>query len=144
MPGPLALGLAGLLTAIAALHLAWAFGLRWPAPKDGSLAAYVSGSRRDPGRGVTITVASAILSGAAVIVAFSSPLAPRAMAPWGWLLALPYAGLTAVFLLRGAAGYVPAVWRYAERTPFQRLNRLYYSPLCLLIGGGLVLNATLR
>ena len=140
MPGPLALGLAGLLTAIGALHLAWAFGLRWPAPKGGSLAAYASGGRRQPGRGLTITVASAILSGAAVILAFSAPLAIR---PW-WLLALPYAGLTAVFLLRGAAGYVPAIWRYAEGTPFHRLNRLYYSPLCLLIGGGLVLNATLR
>jgi len=140
MPGPLALGLAGLLAAIGGLHLAWAFGLRWPAPKGGSLAAYASGGRRDPGRGLTITVASAILSGAAVILAFSAPLA---IGPW-WLLALPYAGLTAVFLLRGAAGYVPAIWRYAEGTPFHRLNRLYYSPLCLLIGGGLVLNATLR
>jgi hypothetical protein len=140
MPSPLALGLAGLLAAIAALHLAWAFGLTWPAPKGGSLAAYASGGRRAPGRAPTVAVAAAILAGAAVILAFGSPLA----APWGRLAALAYAGLTAVFLLRGAAGYVPAIWRYAQGAPFHRLNRLYYSPLCLLIGGGLVLNAMLR
>ena len=140
MPGPLALGLTGLLTAIAGLHLAWAFGLTWPAPKGGSLAAYASGGRRAPGRALTIAVAAAIFAGAGVILAFRAPL----VAPWGGLAALAYAGLTAVFLLRGAAGYAPPIWRYAEGTPFHRLNRLYYSPLCLLIGGGLVLNATLR
>ncbi len=140
MAGPLALGLAGLLTALAGLHLGWAFGLSWPAPKGGSLAAYASGGRRSPGRGLTVAVAAAILAGAAVILAFSAPLA----SPWRLLATLAYAGLTAVFLLRGAAGYVPPIWRYAEGAPFHRLNRLYYSPLCLLIGAGLVLNATLH
>jgi hypothetical protein len=138
--GPLAIGLAGLLTALAALHLGWAFGLTWPAPKGGSLAAYASGGQRSPGRALTIAVAAAILAGAAVILAFRAPLA----APWDGLTAVAYATLTAVFLLRGAAGYLPPVWRYAVGTPFHRLNRLYYSPLCLLIGAGLVLNATLR
>ena len=54
--------------------------------------------------------------------------------------ALAYLGLTFVFLARGVAGYVPALWRRARATSFYRLNRLYYSPLCLLIAAGLVVN----
>lgn len=140
MQNPLALALAGLLIAIGALHLGWAFGLHWPAPRGGEVNAYVSGGRVLPGRLPTIAVAAAIFTGAAVILAFGAPLP----GPWRPLVALAYAGLTAVFLLRGLAGYVPAIWRYAQGTPFHRLNQLYYSPLCLAIGAGLVLNAMRR
>ena len=73
MTGALSIGLAGLLTALASLHLAWAFGLDWPAPKGGSLPTYVSGGQRRPGRGLTVAVAAAILTGA------SCCAAPRAM-----------------------------------------------------------------
>ena len=140
MDAALTLGLASVLSAIAALHLAWAFGLDWPAPKHGRLAAYVTAGTRRPGRPITIAVAMAIFAGAAVILVSSA----RLPAPWNLLAALAYFGLTAVFLLRGAAGYIPGLWRAAEGRPFHRLNRLYYSPLCLLIAGGLILKAALH
>jgi hypothetical protein len=41
-----------------------------------------------------------------------------------------------VFLLRGSAGIVPVAFRYAEGTPFHRLNRVFYSPLCLAVAAG--------
>ena len=34
---------------------------------------------------------------------------------------------------RGLAGFITPVFRYAEGTPFHRLNRIVYSPLCLAI-----------
>ncbi len=136
----LTLGLAGLLLAIAALHAAWAFGLNWPAPKDERLAFYVTAGARRPGRAITLGVASAIVAGAWVIWAFHAKLPGSGKA----IATFAYAALTAVILIRGAAGYVPFLWRAAEGRPFHRLNRLYYSPLCLLIAGGLVLNATLH
>lgn len=47
-----------------------------------------------------------------------------------------YWGAASVFALRGIAGYIPAAMAYAKDTPFHRLNRLYYSPLCLIIAAG--------
>ncbi len=46
-----------------------------------------------------------------------------------------------MFLLRGLAGFVPAVFRYAEGTPFHRLNRVFYSPLCLAIAAAFAASA---
>ena len=62
---------------------------------------------------------------------------------WGLLLAIAYFALAGVFLGRGMAGFAPALWRRTEGTPFHRLNRLYYSPLCLLIAAGMAFNLAL-
>jgi hypothetical protein len=48
----------------------------------------------------------------------------------------------AVFALRGLAGFIPPIFVYADGTPFASLNRLLYSPLCLLIAAGFVLTGT--
>ena len=48
--------------------------------------------------------------------------------------------VTLVFFGRGVAGYFPALWRRAEGLPFHRLNRAFYSPLCLAIGAALAIN----
>jgi hypothetical protein len=44
--------------------------------------------------------------------------------------------LTALFLTRGVAGYVPAWRRLYPVQPFARLDRTLYSPLCLVLGTG--------
>lgn len=51
-----------------------------------------------------------------------------AMAGPGWLPAVGAGGVAAVLLLRGAGGLVMSARRSTE---FARLDRLYYSPLCL-------------
>ncbi len=144
MTGALAIALTGLLAAISLLHVAWALGLRWPGTDEASLALRVIGRTpggRMPSRSLTIAVAAAIMTGAALVVVVSA-------ADLSGAAALParvgYIGLTAVFAARGLAGYIPAVWRRSERTPFHRLNRLFYSPLCLLIAAGLCFNLLLR
>ena len=144
MTGLLALGLTAIVAAIGLLHLAWGLGLRWPGTDEASLAALVIGRTRGgrmPSRPLTFLVAGAILGGAALVVAVSTPDLPPG------LLGLALAGyvvIDLVFLARGVAGFIPAVWRYAEGTPFHRLNQLYYSPLCLLIAAGFTSNLLLR
>ncbi|HEY0437157.1 MAG TPA: DUF3995 domain-containing protein, partial [Phenylobacterium sp.] len=131
--GPVALALMAALTALGLLHLGWAFGLVWPGNDPASLAATVIGTHggRMPGKAPTVLVALAIFTGAVLVFLVSArsfsaqPAAALALAAYGVL--------TAVFLLRGLSVFVPAVWRYADGTPFHRLNQLIYSPLCLLI-----------
>jgi hypothetical protein len=132
--------LAALIGAIAALHFSWAFGVDWPAPKGENMAIYVTAGTRRPGRAITLAVATAIAA-AALVVAASRAKVP---APWDMLAALAYFTVTLVFFGRGVAGYFPALWRRAEGLPFHRLNRVFYSPLCLVIGAGLAINILLR
>ncbi len=138
--GPtLTVTLAALIGAIALLHFSWALGGDWPAPKGENLAIYVTPGTRRPGRLLTAAVATAI-AGAALVVALSRA---NVEAPWAVLVAGAYYVVTLVFLGRGVAGYFPALWRRAEGLPFRRLNRVFYSPLCLVIGAALAINMLL-
>lgn len=131
------------LAALAALHGYWAVGGVWPGSDAASCARTVAGFRdvrRMPPPASAFAVAgllgvaamlAAVLAGAPILL----PAAPLA----------PVAGAVAavVFLGRGLAGYTPAWRRLTPELPFARLDRLYYSPLCLAVGGGfafLVLN----
>ena len=128
--------LAALIGAIAAVHFAWALGANWPAPKGENLAVYVTAGTRRPSRILTLGVATAIAAAAAVVAL----IRVKTPAPWDMLGALAYIVVTLVFLGRGVAGYFPALWRRAEGLPFHRLNRAFYSPLCLAIGAALAIN----
>jgi membrane-bound metal-dependent hydrolase YbcI (DUF457 family) len=134
----LALGL--LLAAIAVLHLSWVFGSDWPAPK-GQLAVYVTPGVRRPGRLITVLVAVAIGLAALIVLTYRMRLPAG---PWSLLAAAGYFIILLVFLLRGMAGYFPALWRRSEGRPFHRFNRIYYSPLCLVMAGGLAANILLN
>jgi hypothetical protein len=131
--------LAALIGAIALLHFSWALGGDWPAPKGENLAIYVTAGTRRPGPVLTFAVALAIAA-AAFVVALSRVKVP---APWDMAAALAYFVVTLVFFGRGVVGYFPALWRRAEGLPFRRLNRVFYSPLCLVIGAGLAINILL-
>lgn len=144
MIGPLALVLTVVLAAIGLIHLAWAFGLRWPARDEAGLVATVIGRTRDgrmPSRPLTILVAAAILAAAALVAAVSRNAVPARFVA---AALFAYAALDLIFMLRGLSGYVAPMWRHTEGTPFHRLNQRYYSPLCLLIAAGLSANLLLR
>jgi Protein of unknown function (DUF3995) len=128
-----------LIASIAVLHLSWALGVNWPAPKGQPLAIYVTPGTRRPGRGLTAAVALGIAAAATVVLASRA----RVPAPWDMLAAGAYFAVTLAFLGRGLVGYFPALWRRAEGLPFHRLNRAFYSPLCLAIGVGLAINVLL-
>jgi hypothetical protein len=101
-----------ILAAIAALHVAWAFGVRWPAHDERDLVALVvgqTGRTRVPSRLACLQASAAILIGGA-----------------GALVAV-------VFAMRGAAAYVPA-WRHRfSQEPFATMDQRCCGPLCLLL-----------
>lgn len=131
----LAVLVAAVLILLAAVHLYWGFGGRWPGHDETSLVEHVVGRTRDmkaPGLPACLVVALALTTGAALVLATLAP--PTPFEPW--LQAARWA-LFAVFAARGLATYVPPVFRYAEGTPFWRLNRRAYGPLCLAIALGI-------
>ena len=136
----LAVALCLVLIGIAAVHAYWGLGGHWPARDGPGLAEMAIGKTaggRMPPPAACFAVAAAILVGVGLIalVSFTDLQDPLKLP-----IQLAYGVFAAVFLLRGAAGYVPAIWRRSAGTAFVRLNTRYYSPLCLLIGAGLIAN----
>jgi len=132
----LALVLAVLLLLIAALHAYWGLGGLWPGRDAADLAARVTGfaaSEAAPPPGASFVVA-ALLAYCALVALILGGLVPSPM-PF-FLLGPSALIITLVFVSRGIAGYTSAWRRLAPRQPFARLDRLFYSPLCLLIGAG--------
>ena len=125
-PGAVAAG--GLVGLIGLAHLAWVFGVTFPARDRAQLAAYVLPSRpgrpaagRMPSRFATVVVAVVCFAMSASLVA---TFAPRAV-----VLAI-----AVVFALRGLAGLVYGAAR-RPGGPFFVYDRIVYSPGCLFIAG---------
>ena len=129
--------LIGVLLALSAIHAYWACGGRWPGHNEASLVERVVGrtsGMRAPSPASCIAVAAALASSAGLVVVRALAVVPRLFEV---LVAVGLWGTALVFLARGVAGFTPA-FRYAEGTSFYRLNRRYYSPLCLLIAAAFV------
>jgi len=125
-----------LLAGIAGLHAYWGRGGLWPAASEDELVATVIGNasaRRMPSPGLCLAVALAIA--VAAIWPLLLAQGPSAGTP-RLLIFLAGFAITAVFLLRGIAGFLPAWRRLHPREPFASNDRRYYSPLCLLIAAG--------
>ncbi len=117
-----------LLAALGAVHAAWGAGGRWPARNEAELVGLVIGRTRN-GKMAPAAACFAVagcLFAAAGLAATVSPVSPA------WQRAA-YFGAAGVFLLRGLAGFIGPLWRYAAGTPFFRLNQRFYSPLCLIL-----------
>lgn len=129
------------LTAIAALHAYWGIGGVWPGTDQKSCARAVAGFRdieRMPSPAACFAVAAMIVVVTLVTLAlgglFASPFARPALAGAALFVAL-------VFLGRGLLGFTGAWRRLTPEMPFARLDRRYYSPLCLALGAGLAVLA---
>ncbi len=127
------------LILLAGLHVYWGLGGVWPGTDQASCARAVAGFRgvdRMPPLPACLVVALALLAAAGIALALAElvylPLPP---------VLISLAGLAAavVFLGRGIAGFTPAWRRLTPEMPFARNDRRWFSPLCLLIGGGLLL-----
>lgn len=132
----LAILLSAAVYLIAALHASWGLGSHWPAGSAERLAKAAVGTpgiARMPGAASCFLVA-ALLAGVA-----SWPLFATGLLAEAWprrLTLLAGAGIAAVFAGRGLAGYTSFWRRRFSEEPFARLDRLVYSPLCLLLGAG--------
>ena len=132
----LGLAVAAVLFVLAALHACWGVGGVWPGSDPADLASRVvgfAGSTSMPGPGLSFAVAAALCF-AGVVALVLGGVVPS---PFPFFILGPAAlAITLVFLGRGIAGYTSAWRRLTPLQPFARLDRLYYSPLCLIIGAG--------
>jgi hypothetical protein len=132
------------LTTIAAIHVAWGVGVRWPRKTEAELVSTVVGHAHDkmPLPNQCYIAALAIYVPGTIALMLGG-LIQTSLSPSIILLAGAVA--TLVFAGRGIAGYVPA-WRARfPREPFATYDRRYYSPLCLILAAGfaaLLFNAT--
>ncbi|WP_088348029.1 MULTISPECIES: DUF3995 domain-containing protein [Rhodomicrobium] len=131
-----------ILAAIAALHAYWALGGLWPGRDQTELARTVVGNvgvTHMPPASLTAIVAALI----AAVAAWPLLIAPllRLVLPHVVIAAATIL-IGAVFMLRGLLGYSEAMRRRHAAEPFATYNRLYYSPLCLALGGGFLILAS--
>ncbi len=122
-----------MLAALAGLHVYWGFGGRWPGTDEETLAATVVGTpagTKMPGTLPCLGVAGLLVAAAVLILSargIVEGLPPVLASGGAWVVA-------GVLLLRGVAGYFDTVIRPETiGTPFVRLNRVLYSPLCLAL-----------
>ncbi|MFN4185893.1 MAG: DUF3995 domain-containing protein [Hyphomonas sp.] len=129
--------LAIVLGCLGLIHLIWAAGMSFPFPNEQSLARSIVGRRgitRLPSRAAVALLGILLLCGAgaaAIMGHYAS-----SMTALKFLLVPVGLFLSAVFLLRGLVGVLPAFERAAPEQPYLSLNRRVYSPLCALIGAG--------
>ena len=127
------------LTAIAAIHVLWGLGLRWPAQDERSLIAMVVGAT---GRTRMPTLSACLAAAGAIFVAGLVPLVLANILP----VAVPSALVTAVgaltaaiFGARGCAAYTSGWRRRFSQQPFANLDRNWYGPLCLVLAAIMML-----
>jgi hypothetical protein len=124
----LALLTATVLLLVGALHVAWMFS-PWPLRTRAEFARRVVDVpvEKLPSPGLTAVVALLLGVAGYLVVARAGLIA---VAGPGWLPAVGTGGVAAVLGLRGAGGLVMSARR---STDFARLDRRYYSPLCLIL-----------
>src|SRR4051794_5079738 len=121
---------AATLLAIAGLHALWASGSSWPAADRHELAEVMAGRAGGsvPSPAACIAVAT-LLATASALVAGRPRGLPR-------LQSTGAIGVSVVLAVRGAcgmAGRTDLVSPGSTSPRFRRLDRRYYSPLCLLL-----------
>ncbi|WP_329791194.1 DUF3995 domain-containing protein [Lentzea sp. DG1S-22] len=118
------------LLLVGALHVVWTFS-PWPLRTREEFARRVVDVPVDrlPTPGMTLVVAL-LLAVAGYLVAAQGALV--AVPGPTWLPVVGTGGVAAVLLLRGAVGLALSLRRDTE---FARLDRRYYSPLCLALAG---------
>ncbi|MFC8537106.1 DUF3995 domain-containing protein [Streptomyces sp. NPDC057249] len=130
-----ALAVAGVLTADALLHVFWSTGSTWPAGDARTLSYAVLGIDAPFTPPVVLPLAAALSGGAAVVIGRARLGRAHRL---GRLLQTGTLAVACGTALRGIAGLG---WAVGLRTgldaasgdTFQLLNRVLYTPLCLLL-----------
>lgn len=122
------------LSLIAALHVYWGAGGLWPGDDVRSLIDAVIGDPRfeamPPARMIYIVAALIFSCGVFALIATS-----RVAGPLRFIAKSAVAVISAVFVMRGASGYfLPEAVRAQLTEPFATYDRIFYSPLCLVLG----------
>ncbi len=124
----LALLTAIVLLLVGALHVVWMFS-PWPLRTREEFARRVVDVPVEKLPTPSLTAVVALLLGVAGYLVVARAGLVTVVGP-GWLPAVGTGGVAAVLALRGAGGLVMSTRRSTE---FARLDRRYYSPLCLVL-----------
>jgi hypothetical protein len=127
VPEAVALAVSGILSALALVHVYWAFG-----GKIGGTAVIPQADGRaafSPSRLATLMVAGCLFAAAYVVAVaghlIASPLHSR----------LAAFGLSTVFLARAVGDFrLVGFFKRLRKSRFARLDTTLYSPLCLSLG----------
>jgi hypothetical protein len=144
--GAVSAAIAGvLLGLISLIHIYWAVGGHWPGNSTQNLTETVVGVARDqgmPGPAACLLVA-ACLAVAAVLPAIHVGLIPIEVPEIALTVGLW--GLVGVFALRGLGGLFERHFRPSIiGLPYDRLNRVLYSPLSLVLAALVSLSTLLH
>lgn len=123
-----------ILFALAGIHIYWAAGGFWPGDNLDSLMDTIYGYTPEggfPALWLTALVIIGLLAAPFLVVYSNRPFQSHAlsilMKIGGW-------GVIAVFTLRGIVGFfMGSIEPQIAGSDFEYLNRMIYSPLCLLI-----------
>jgi hypothetical protein len=132
---------AACLLGIAGLHAAWAWGASWPARDRQALADLMAGRA---GGSVPPPAACVAVAGSLAVAAGLVAGRPRGVPR---LRRAGAAGVAAVLGVRGVcglAGRTDLVSPGSTSERFRRLDRLYYSPLCLSLAAAAASSARTR
>lgn len=124
---------------IGALHLLWAFGIWWPVREERALARTVAGFKgidAMPPRAASLAVAIATCGLALLAIVLARIVATSLP---DWLVATAGIAASGILLARGAIGFTARWAAITPEQPFRRLDRRYYSPLCLALGAAFAL-----
>jgi hypothetical protein len=122
---------AATLAAIGGLHVAWGRGSSFPFATERELSDAVVGSDAVPSAGACYTVAAALFAASALVA--DAPIAPRRVSRLGRRV------VGAVLAVRGVAGLLgrtDVLSPGSASARFRRLDRRYFSPLCLALAAG--------
>jgi hypothetical protein len=119
------------LAGLAALHALWATGATWPARDRAKLADAVAGR---PESGMPSAPACLVVAGLLATGALFVSGRPARCPGVQRLGSLGVAGVLTLRGLLGFAGRTEVVSPGSTSPRFRRLDRRYYSPLCLVLG----------
>ena len=136
----LAFNLAAVLLIVGVLHGLWGLRIWLPIGEELQLARAVVGARdivSMPPPLQCFFVAAVLFGGTLGVLALAEivtiPYLPIALVQGGMSV------FSAVFLVRGLVGFTPFWARITPELPFRSLDRRVYSPLCILLGIGIVI-----
>ncbi len=129
---------AGALLGLAGLHIAWAFGRSWPAEDRAALADRMAGRAGGsvPPRAACLVVAMLLASSSAFVAG-----APRRDARLRRIGAMCVAGVLGLRGSCGLMGRTDLLSPGSTSPAFRRLDRRYYSPLCVALAAAAMSSA---
>jgi hypothetical protein len=121
------------LAVIAAIHVAWGRGSSVPFASREALADAVVGSQAVPSPHACYAVAAALFAASALVS--DVPIGPRRLRRLGRLVV---GGTLAVRGLAGLCGRTDVLSPGSTSARFRRLDRQFYSPLCVALAYGAI------